>query len=103
MILPPQNISITPNGPKCKHDSFCCIFHKLSEYCNLEIALCGKQGLLVIKKNYHLLVTASHIFVQNLQFLPQNDQQNTHTLFGISEMITCDIYDKTINKDLTYW
>jgi uncharacterized protein YjfI (DUF2170 family) len=49
MILP-QNISVTPNGPKCKHGSFSSIFHKLSEYCNLEITLWGKQRLLVIEK-----------------------------------------------------
>jgi hypothetical protein len=49
MILP-QNISVTPHGPKCKHGSFCSIFHKRSEYFNLEITLLGKQGLLVIQK-----------------------------------------------------
>jgi hypothetical protein len=48
MILP-QNISVKPHGPKCKHSSFCSIFHKLSEYLNFEIALWGKQGLLVIQ------------------------------------------------------
>jgi hypothetical protein len=48
MILP-QNISVTPNGPKCKHGSFCSIFHKLSKYCNIENTCWDKQGLLVIQ------------------------------------------------------
>jgi hypothetical protein len=49
MILP-QNSSVTPQGPKCKHSSFCSIFHKLSEYSNLEITPWGKRGLSVIQK-----------------------------------------------------
>jgi hypothetical protein len=48
MILP-QNIFMTPHGPKCKHSSFCSIFHKLSKYCNLENTCWGKQVLLVIQ------------------------------------------------------
>jgi hypothetical protein len=50
LVILPQNISITPNGPKCKHVSFCSMFYNLSEYCSLDIALWDKQGLLVIQK-----------------------------------------------------
>jgi hypothetical protein len=39
---------------------------------------------------------------KNLQFLPQNDQKNTQAVFGTSEMITCYIYHKKIQKDLRY-
>jgi hypothetical protein len=39
-------------------------FYKLSEYCNLEITLWGKQGLLVIQKATILLVMVSQIFVK---------------------------------------
>jgi hypothetical protein len=49
-VILPQNIIVMPHGPKCKHGSFCSIFDKLSEYCNLEITLWGKQELLVIQK-----------------------------------------------------
>jgi hypothetical protein len=49
MILP-HNISVTFHGPECRESSFCSIFHKLSEYYNLEITCWGKHGLLVIQK-----------------------------------------------------
>jgi hypothetical protein len=49
MILP-QNSSVTPPGQKCKHGSFCSIFHKLSEYSNLEITPWDEHGLLVIQR-----------------------------------------------------
>jgi hypothetical protein len=54
LIILPQNISITPYGPKCKYTSCCSIFYKHSEYCNLEIALCGKQELLMKKKKTNI-------------------------------------------------
>jgi hypothetical protein len=53
-----HNIPVTLHGPKCKNGSFCSIFHKLSEYCNLEITLRGKQGLLVIQ---YLLFTGNSL------------------------------------------
>jgi hypothetical protein len=73
MILP-QNISITPHGPKCKHGSFCSIFRKLSEYFNLEIALWGKQGLLVIQKPTIYRQQFHKFSLKISGFLPQNDQ-----------------------------
>jgi hypothetical protein len=62
---------------------------------NLKITIWGKQGLLVIQKT--ILFTCTCRFVKNLWFLPQNDQQNTQTVLGTSEMTTYDIYHKNIS------
>jgi hypothetical protein len=73
MILP-QNISVTPLGPKCEHASFCSIFYRVSEYCNFEITLWGKQELLVIQKTILLTDKSFTDFRQKFVVLPQNDQ-----------------------------
>jgi hypothetical protein len=100
-----HNISITPHGPECNYSSFCSNFHKLSEYCNLEITCLGQTGILSDSKDntIYCMVTVSQIFVKNLRFWPQNDQTNTQTVFGASEMITCKIDNEKIHKDLRYW
>jgi homoserine trans-succinylase len=81
MILP-QNSSVTPQEPKCKHGSFCSIFHKLSEYSNLEITPWGKQGLLVIFTGNSFTDFRKKIY----GFYTHKMTNRTQKLFGTSEM-----------------
>jgi hypothetical protein len=48
---------------KCKHGSFCSIFHRLSEYCNLELPFGANRGYWWLKKK--------QIFAKNLRFFDQ--------------------------------
>jgi hypothetical protein len=93
MILP-QNISVTPLGPKCKHGSFCSIFHKLSEYCNFEFTLWGKQGLLVIQKTVNSFTDFRQ---KSAVFCPQMNPKIAETVFESSVMDIYNIPDYLMN------
>jgi hypothetical protein len=51
MILP-QNSSVTPQRPICKHGSIRSIFHKISEYSNLEMYPLGQTGVIFTGNNF---------------------------------------------------
>jgi hypothetical protein len=91
MILS-QNISVTPQGPKCKHGLFCSIFHNLSEYFILEITLWGKQGLLVIQKTTIYWQQFNRFSPKICGFCPTMNPQNAKTVFESSVMDIYDIY-----------